>query len=46
MCFNTSLVDFYLERNVNVVSFNYRGYSLSDGKPSMAAIKRDSIIVA
>lgn len=39
-------VSFYHERNVNVITFNYRGVSLSEGTPSMAAIKSDAVTVA
>jgi uncharacterized protein len=46
LAFNSTLVDFYHSRSVNVVAFNYRGYSMSDGKPTMLNIKKDAATVA
>lgn len=43
---NSHLVDFYHQRNVNVVAFNYRGYSQSEGTPTIANLKKDALVVA
>ena len=33
--YNTDLLDFYIENGINVVVYNYRGYGLSQGTPSI-----------
>ena len=43
---NPGLVDFYHSHNVNVITFNYRGFSKSTGKPTMKRIKSDACVVA
>lgn len=40
--YNTDLLDLYLGNSINVMVFNYRGYGLSEGTPSIAKIKRDA----
>ena len=44
--YNTDLLDFYIENGINVVVYNYRGYGLSQGTPSINKIKEDSETVA
>ncbi len=46
MAFNTSLLKFYHSKNVNFVTWNYRGCSLSEGLPSLGKIKSDAVVVA
>ena len=40
--FESEWVEFYLERGLDVFVWNYRGYSLSEGRPSIEALKEDA----
>lgn len=40
--YNTDLLEFYLGNGINVMVFNYRGYGLSEGTPSIRKIKQDA----
>jgi hypothetical protein len=44
--YNSELLNFYLNNGINVMVFNYRGYGLSEGTPSVWKIKQDSETVA
>lgn len=44
--YNTDLLEFYLGNGINVMVFNYRGYGLSEGTPSIRKIKQDAETVA
>ena len=44
--YNTDLLEFYLSNCINVMVYNYRGYGLSEGTPSISKIKKDSETVA
>ena len=44
--YNSDLLDFYIENGINVMVYNYRGYGLSQGSPSIKNIRLDSETVA
>lgn len=44
--YNTDLLEFYLGNGINLMVFNYRGYGLSEGTPSIRKIKHDAETVA
>jgi hypothetical protein len=44
--YNSELLNFYLNNGINVMVFNYRGYGLSEGTPSVWKIKQDAETVA
>lgn len=44
--YNSDLLDFYHDNGINIMVFNYRGYGLSEGTPSIQKIKQDSETVA
>jgi len=44
--YNTDLLDFYLDNGINVVAYNYRGYGLSEGTPSVDKLRTDAETVA
>ena len=46
LVFNEHLVNFYHERGINIVAWNYRGCSLSTGVPTVTAIKKDAVAIA
>ena len=36
------MLGFYTENGINVMVYNYRGYGLSEGMPSVAHIRQDA----
>lgn len=44
--FNPDLLEFYLKNGINLMVFNYRGYGLSEGTPSISKIRKDAETVA
>ena len=44
--YNSDFLDFYLENGISVVTFNYRGFGLSEGSPSIPQIRGDAEMVA
>lgn len=46
LSYNSSLLEFYHSKNINFVTWNYRGCSLSQGNPTMKGIKNDGVVVA
>jgi hypothetical protein len=44
--FGSQLISFYHEHSCNVITYNYRGVSLSTGAPSIANLKKDAVTVA
>jgi len=39
-------MEFYHSKNVNFVAWNYRGCSLSSGRPTIYNVKKDGLTVA
>ena len=44
--YNSDLLDFYIDNGINVMVYNYRGYGLSQGSPTIKNIRQDSETVA
>ena len=44
--FNKDLVELYLKNGINLLTYNYRGFGLSEGVPSPVKLKQDAEIVA
>jgi len=44
--YDSDLLGFYIENGINVMVYNYRGYGLSQGLPSISNIRMDSETVA
>jgi len=44
--YNQDFLDFYLDNGISVVTFNYRGFGLSEGMPSIPLIRQDAEVVA
>lgn len=40
--YDSDLVDFYTEKGINVVVYNYRGFGLSQGFPTIGKIRKDA----
>ena len=44
--YNSDLLDFYIDNDINVMVYNYRGCGLSQGSPTIKNIRQDSETVA
>ena len=44
--YDSDMLTFYIENGINVLIYNYRGYGLSEGSPTISNIRKDSEIVA
>jgi len=46
MVYQNDLLDFFLNRGISLVVFNYRGYGRSKGRPSPGAVRDDADLIA
>ena len=44
--YTADLLDFYVENGINLMVYNYRGYGLSQGTPTMKNIRQDAETIA
>ena len=44
--YTADLLDFYVENGINLMVYNYRGYGLSQGTPTIKNIRQDAETIA
>ena len=44
-CRENSWSDFYLDRGVNIMYYNFRGYGRSQGTPTPLSLRKDGVVI-